>query len=154
MAALTACKASGEGEAVSTDGSKTTARLSAGKVLDGCGVAAVLNTEDRQVFIAIGYVDRYERWVTFQLDDLPGSLHRYSVSKQAGAGAIFEDALALSIKDEFSLYVMPEAFNTEAALQRTVWETLNDNEVVFRTEERASAEDDWRPVISYSLTRR
>jgi len=141
------------GEALFADGCKKSARLAAGKVLDGCGVAAMLKTGDQQLFMALGYVDRYEHWINFQLDDLSGSRHRYSVSKQAGAGAVFEEAPALSIKDEFSLYVTPEAFNTEPALKRTVWETLSETEIVLRNEERKRVDDEWRMTVTYSLIR-
>ena len=143
-----------EGEATLPDGSKKSTSFIAGKVLDGCGVAAVLNTDGKRVFIAIGYVDRYEHWVAYELDDLPGSLHRYSVSEKAGAGASFEVAPALSIKDEFSLYVTPEAFNTETALERTVWDNLSENELTFRKQKRESIESDWETAEAYSMMRR
>lgn len=129
------------------------ASLAAGKVIDGCGVMAVLNDGKRRTLFLIGYHPRFEHWVIYRLDDKPGTGHSYLVSKQAGEGAVFEEAPALAIKDEFAPYLRPASFETDGARRRLVWETLSDNEIVFREEARRQGRG-WETSKSYRFMRR
>lgn len=141
------------GTASDANGAESPVRLSAGLGLDGCGVMASLETGDMNAFLAVGYHERAEKWLTYYLDDAPGTTHAYYVSDSAGPGAVFRDAPALTIKDEFAPYNLAEYFEPEDSTRRIVWETMNGSELAFRIETRDSADSDWRPKTAYRLSR-
>ena len=140
------------GTATDANGGQTPARLSAGLGLDGCGVLAALETGEKNAFLAVGYHERAEKWMTYYLDDQPGTTHAYYISDNAGAGAVFQDAPALTIKDEFAPYNLDEYFEPTDSTRRIVWETMNDTELAFRVETRDGASDEWRTKTSYRLS--
>ncbi len=142
-----------EGEARSIDGAVSYAKLAAGKMLDGCSVAMVLETSLVQTFMTLGYVERFNHWVNFRLDSRVGTPHNYYVSETSGAGAVFTEAEALAIKDEFTPYLSSAAFNTDSAHKRTIWDGLGKNEIAFHEEYRDSADGEWYTTITYRLTR-
>ena len=114
----------------------------------------MLESEGARVFAALGYAPRYEHWVMYRLDDRPGTGHAYFVSPDAGEGAAFEEAQALTIKNEFDLYRTSDAFETNGALSRLVWESFSEDELVLRAERREGPEADWALEAEYSLARR
>jgi len=140
------------GTATDANGGETFARLSAGLGLDGCGVMASLAMGEKNAFLAVGYHERAEKWLTYYLDDEPGTTHAYYVSDSAGPGAVFQDAPALTIKDEFTPYTLDEYFEPADSTRRIVWETMNATELAFRVETRDSADGAWRTKTSYRLS--
>ena len=129
------------------------ARLTAGLLLDGCGVAASLQTEEVRTFMTFGFADRFKNWVIFKLDDQPGTAHKYYVSKTMGTGATFVRSSALEIKDEFTPYYNPAHFEPEGALSRMVWTQLDKTTIAFRDEHRSAADTEWQVAREYKLSR-
>jgi hypothetical protein len=127
--------------------------LSAGLALDGCGVIAALETEDKREFLAAGFLERVSKWVIFRLDDQPGTAHAYYVSESAGEGASFGEAAKLAIVDEFTPYQREENFDTSAAARRLVFETLSETSLVLLEETRSGGDDAWRTSARYELQR-
>lgn len=143
-----------QGSASDADGALSLARLSAGVLLDGCGVAAVLESDAGHTFMTFGYHPRLDYWVIYRLDDQPGTTHAYFVSKTAGEGAAFEESSVIKIKDEITPFVAEETFDTSTALRRTVWMTMNENEIAFTEETRGEPTEEWRVATEYRLQRR
>ncbi len=129
-------------------------KFAAGRLLDGCGLAAVLQEPGKRTFMTFGYADRYESWVTYRLDDIPGTTHTYRVSAIAGNGATFEEASKLPIVDEFTPYYLMDSFRAADALKRTVWVSIESDRIEFREESRNSASGTWQIDWSYELYRR
>ena len=129
------------------------ATMSAGKVVDGCGVAALLDDGETKTLFLIGYLSRLERWVMYRLDNQPGTPHSYYVSKEAGAGAVFEEAPNLTIKNEFDPYITDDSADTSAATRRYVWEVLGDDGVTLREEVKGASDRAWDRVWEYELTK-
>ena len=142
-----------EGSANDADGAVSIASFSAGVLLDGCGVAAVLENKGVRTFMTFARHPRLDYWVSYRLDDQPGTTHAYFVSNEEGAGAVFEESPPAKIQDERMPFVVKDGFDTSAALRRTVWVTMSDDEIRFREELRPSIEDDWQLVAEYLLTR-
>lgn len=143
-----------EGEAVNGAGEAATAMFSAGLALDGCGLIGVIDAHNVKTLVAAGYHQRFEKWVIYQLDNQPGTAHRYFVSGDAGAGAEFVEAADLAIKDEFTAYNEQAHYEPEAPLSRLVWSVVTDEEVQFRIESRASSAAEWSADVRYYLRRR
>ena len=141
------------GTASNVDGVATPVRLSAGLALDGCGVLASLETEQKTAFLALGYFERFSKWVTYYLDDQPGTTHAYYVASSAGDGAVFNHAPALTVKDEFTAYNLDEYFEPTDSSRRISWETISDGELVFREETRDGANGAWTAKTTYRLAR-
>ncbi|MFC2954117.1 hypothetical protein ACFOOP_19425 [Marinicaulis aureus] len=136
------------------DGVETPVRFSAGLVLDGCGVLAALETQNRREILAVGYYDRFEKWVIFRLDDQPGTTHSYFVSDVAGDGAVFAEADKLAIVDEFAPYLREESFEAASAHRRLMFERIGEQELVLREENRSGDAESWSLKAEYHLTRR
>lgn len=143
-----------QGTRSDASGNSDPVKFAAGRLLDGCGVAAVLQEPEKRTFMTFGYADRYESWVTYRLDDTPGTTHAYRVSPAGGEGAVFEEAAALPIVDEFTPYYLSDSFRPTNALRRTVWGSIEEGRIEFREEQRARETDDWQMLYSYELRRR
>ncbi len=141
------------GTAMGTNGDAKPVRFSAGLALDGCGVLASLETEEKTAFLTFGFLERTQKWVIYYLDDRPGTLHRYFVADAAGAGAVFEHAPALSISDEFTVYGLDENFEPENSTQRIVWEEMSDTALTIHEETRAGIDAPWQKKTTYRLSR-
>ncbi len=134
---------SGESQAIS---------MQAGRLLDGCAVALVVNVEDgRQVFSTLSFEPRSGNWVMFTLDNRPGVGHGYFWSPVPGTGAVFHHAPALSIKNDQDLYVLDENFDENAALTRLVWLKVASGEIVIERQGRPSEDEHWETSSTYSL---
>lgn len=143
-----------EGTATDADGAQTPAKLSVGKVLDGCGVAMMLDTSRLHTFMTFGYAEQFTHWVNFRLDSRRDTPHRYYVSETSGAGAVFTEAQALSIKDEFTPYLTSASFNIDAAQRRTIWDAFGEDEIIFHDEIRDSADEAWSTTVTYQMMRK
>ncbi|MEO1243293.1 MAG: hypothetical protein AAFX54_15390 [Pseudomonadota bacterium] len=141
------------GTSTDANGGETSARLSAGLGLDGCGILASLETDEKKAFLAVGYHERAKKWLTYYLDDRPGTTHAYYVADKAGEGAVFQNAPALTIKDEFTAYNLEEYFEPQDSTRRIVWEMISDTALAFREETRDGADDEWITETTYRLTR-
>lgn len=142
-----------EGAANDADGAVSIARFSAGVLLDGCGVAAVLENEGVRTFMTFARHPRLDYWVSYRLDDQPGTAHAYFVSNVAGEGSVFEETAAATIKEDQTPFIVEQEFDVGAALRRTVWVSLSDEEIRFRDELRESVDVEWQLVAEYLLTR-
>jgi len=129
------------------------ARFAAGDILDGCGTLAVLDVGDRKLLMTFGYLPVFERHVMMQLDNRPGSPHRYFVATPAEGNLIFEHAPELAIVDEFTPYVTNESFDTRSALERIVVNTADANRLLIEEQHRQTVSDDWISKQRYRLQR-
>ncbi len=136
------------------DGQTSQAAMAAGILLDGCAVAAVLSTNTRRIFTTLAYSDRFERWISYQLDDRPGTAHSYLLSPTAGEDAVFEAAPGLSIVDELTPYSQEESLNTDQALHRRIWQTIAQDRIEFFDEIRTTPSDHWTVSAEYRLQRK
>lgn len=143
-----------EGSANDADGGVSVARFTAGVLLDGCGVAAVLENEGVRTFMTFARHPRLDVWVSYRLDDQPGTPHAYFVSKNAGEGAVFEESAAAKINDERTPFIVEQEFDVSDALRRTVWVGMSESEMHFREERRENNQAEWQLAAEYLLTRR
>ncbi|MEM9617472.1 MAG: hypothetical protein AAF936_05880 [Pseudomonadota bacterium] len=142
-----------EGTATDANGAVSPARFSAGLALDGCGVLGSLELEDKTAFLALGLFERLGKWLTYYLDDRPGTTHTYYVADKAGEGAVFRNAPALTIKDEFAPYNLEEYFEPADSTRRIVWEMISETALAFREETRIGVNDEWAVTTTYRLMR-
>ncbi len=131
----------------------SSATFAAGVLIDGCGVAGVLDANSIKTFITFGYVDRYEHWLSYSLDGRKTTPHRYMIAARAGDVTTFTEAPDLTIKDEFALFSGPEFLDTSAALARRTLEAHDDDTLLIREERRASADKPWMLELTYRLQR-
>ena len=134
-------------------GVETPARLTVGKLLDGCAVAGVLErpSDGFKRFVAWSYSPAFGAWIEFHLDDAPGAVHSYRLALAAGPDAVFTEAPDLAIKDDITPMVTRESFDTEAGAERTTWRALGDDAIEFDEETRSG--DAWTTSVSYRLSR-
>ncbi len=142
------------GTVVDAAGDESHATFAAGVLIDGCGVAGVLDAESVKSFITFGYMDRYEHWLSYSLDSRKAARHQYMIAAHGGEVTTFTEAPDLTIKDEFAPFAGPEFLETSAALARRTWEMRGDDKLVIRDERRASADDPWMLELTYRLERR
>jgi hypothetical protein len=136
------------------NGSEAPVSLSAGRLLDGCAVASILLHDDgRRVFSATGYIPRLQKWITYQLDNQPGTGHRYSWSNTAGAGAEFNAVPSLAIIDEFTPFLAPDTFTRDIPRQRTIWSVFEQDRLSFEEQSRDSVNGPWKTDATYRLQR-
>ena len=134
-------------------GQESQAEFAAGVVVDGCGVAGVLDADSVKTFVTFGYVDRYEHWYSYSLDNRKGTGHMYMVAAQADDTTTFTEAPELAIRDELTLFSGPEFLGTSEGLARRSWNMADDDTLVIREERRRSADDAWTLERTYRLQR-
>jgi hypothetical protein len=139
---------------VATPTGSTSARFSAGRLLDGCAIAGVFAREGHREFAAWSYSPAFGVWTQLRLDDRPGTTHRYFVSESAGQGAEFVEAPDLAIRDDMTAFLDPANFDTTTGLRRTVFRKYAGARLVIAEETRDAPGDAWRELAVYSLTRR
>ncbi len=130
------------------------ATLTAGRMLDGCATMAVLYHADTgfRALHTYSYSDVLAHWVEFRLDNQPGTRHSYRVTSDAQPTS-FEDAEQLVLQNETERYLSRERFTTEAALTRTLFETMTDSDLVIVDQVRASVDAEWTDERRYVLAR-
>jgi len=142
------------GKVFYADGRILPVSLFAGRFLDGCGLASVMSVEGGvSVFTATAYAPKLEQWVTYTLDDQPGTRHRYYWSPTASQGAVFNEAPALAIENEFELYVLPENFDEAAARTRRIWNEMGPDDIVIEDQARSSTDENWTTAATYTFER-
>ncbi len=134
-------------------GDSPAVRFTAGEILDGCGLLAVLDVDDEKRLMTFGYLSRFDRHVMMLLDSRPGSPHRYFVATASEDNLVFEDAPGLAIADEFAPYLTNQAFDTQSALTRIVVNTSNANQLLIEEQRRPSESDDWIRERGFRLRR-
>lgn len=139
---------------VTATGETSAATLTAGRMLDGCATMAVVFHSDTgfRALHTYSYSDALAHWVEFRLDNQPGTRHSYRVTPDAEPMA-FEDAEQLVLQNETERYLSQERFTTEAALTRTVFETMTEDELVIAEQVRENVEADWVDERRYELSR-
>lgn len=143
-----------EGTLTDQSGARQRSKLTAGKMLDGCAIAAVLEDQGRRTFMTFAYADIFGYWFNYRLDDQPGSAHTYYLSKAVGSGATFDHAPELAISDEFTQYVSKDILSELTPMSRSVYETISDNRLIWREESRQAPGRDWQTMRRYDLRRR
>ena len=137
-----------------SDGSEQSLTMHAGRLLDGCAVAVVVNLEDgRKIFSTLSYVTQREKWIMFTLDNRPGVGHAYFWSPVAGQGAEFHHGPGLAIANDQELYVTDENFDEEAAESRLVWQTLESDRIVIENQQRTADDREWKTASTYTFER-
>ncbi|WP_421787106.1 hypothetical protein [Hyphobacterium sp.] len=141
------------GIAVSADGTEQPARLTAGRMLDGCAIAAVFERPEAGYRSATfwSWSPVVERWYGLYLNNRPGEGHRYYVSESAGEGAQFRLNPAAAIPDGTTPFIAGWRADTVGSPQRVTWVELNAERLVFRIEVRPDAETDWALAREYRL---
>ncbi|MEE2567088.1 hypothetical protein [Hyphobacterium marinum] len=141
------------GEAVSANGDVEPARFTAGHMLDGCAIAGVIERPESgyRGLLAWSYTPILQRWIAFYLNNTPRSPHLYFASETAGEGASFFQLPAV-IADERTPFITNARAGEDTARARTVWETLNEAELVWRVEYRGQ-DGNWQPYITYRFAR-
>jgi hypothetical protein len=136
------------------DGSSEPVTLHAGRLLDGCALAMVVNIEGGlSIFSTLSYEPRSGNWVMYTLDNRPGVGHVYFWSPVSGSGATFHHAPALSIDNDRELYVVDENFDADAAQTRLVWQKVESDEIVIENQRRKEQDRSWSTVSTYSFIR-
>ncbi len=140
---------------VERDGTASPARLTIGRMLDGCAVAGVLDhiSDGHKRFIAWSYSSTFGSWVEFSLDNAPGSTHAYRLANSVGRDAVFTQAPGLAIKDDMTAFLAREAFDTSAANSRTVWREVSADTLVFEEQLRPTPDAQWETAARYELLR-
>ena len=118
-------------------------RLTAGKAQDGCSIVIVIEVAGVRTLKTLAYADFYEAWFEFRLDDRQSSKHSYFVSKGTAGEAPFVEAESLNIEDEFTHFITAEKMANLNPLRRSVWETIDNSEIVWREDVRQSTDDAW-----------
>jgi hypothetical protein len=142
------------GSVTKADGTSRALTMHAGRLLDGCAVAVVVNIEDgRKILSTLAYVPKENRWVMFTLDNRPGIGHVYFWSPVAGEGATFHHGPALTIDNDQELYVLDENFDEAAADIRLVWQEAGPDEIVIENQQHPAQDQGWRTVSTYTFKR-
>lgn len=143
------------GEATDAQGAQIPVTMSVGKVLDGCGVISILNHhQGRRVFAVTGYAPRFEKWISYVLDDQPDTNHSYLWAAGGAEQFVFQDAPTLDIVDEYTPIMSDDTFDPDASRRRTVWHRLEDTELAFTLQTRTDAQAPWTTAMTYSLKRK
>lgn len=131
------------------------ARLTAGRLLDGCAVVGVVahETSGFKRLIAWSYSSLFGAWASLRLDNRPGSPHSYEIASEAGSEAVFVEAPSLAIANEQDRYMIPAGFDTSRALTRTRWTSFTNVEVSFEEDARDAPDAEWRTTARYALRR-
>ena len=141
------------GTATDATGDESYATFAAGILVDGCGVAGVLDAKSIKTFVTFGYVDRYEHWLSYSLDSREATPHRYMIAAHADNETTFTEAPDLAIKDELTLFSGTEFLDTSQGLARRIWKFVGDDKLLIRDEQRASSVDPWTLALAYRLQR-
>lgn len=141
------------GTALSPDGTQETARITAGQMLDGCGIIVAFERPDSsyRALTFWSWSPRLERWFAMYLNNQPGLGHRYYSAATAGAGVSFQLNPDVSIVDAETPYINHAQDDLTDSLQRIRWLEISDNELVFRVDRRRSANEDWQMAREYRV---
>ncbi|WP_420433113.1 hypothetical protein [Hyphobacterium sp.] len=143
------------GTAVADDGSEQPAHLTAGRMLDGCAIAAVFERPEADYRAATfwSWSPVVGRWYGLYLNNQPGDGHRYYVSETAGEGAEFRLNPAAAIPDGEAPFISGWRADTSGSLQRVEWVEIAADRLVFRIETRPDADSVWALAREYRLDR-
>lgn len=133
------------GLAVAADGEEQPARITAGRMLDGCAVVAVFERPEAGYRSATfwSWSPAVQRWNALYLSNQRGENHRYYVGGTAGEGAAFHLNPAAVIPDQETPFIVGWRGNPATSLQRIQWVELNENALRFRVETRADPDAEW-----------
>ncbi|WP_417493555.1 hypothetical protein [Maricaulis sp.] len=134
------------------NGEPVNGHLDAGRLLDGCAIAGVLDISGRETFLAWSWSSMLQLWTQFSLSDAPGERHRYAIASSGGEGAVFFDAPGATIASPTENYYAGLRGAPAAALDRWVWQRLDAEGAVIVQERRASPEADWTTASTYTLS--
>ena len=144
-----------EGDWMVTSDSGAEGRFRAGRMLDGCGVAGVMEFGGREYFRAWAWSPVFSRWVQFTLSDIPGERHVYAVAREAGEGAVFTAAPGATIESASHDYWVPLLSAEQNGLQRTIWRVVEADRTEVDMQSRPDADSqEWTTFMTLTFERR
>jgi len=143
------------GTAVSGDGSVEPARLTAGRMLDGCGIAVAFERPEAgyRAVTFWSWSPVVERWFALYLNNQPGQGHRYYSAQSAGEGVAFNLHPGVNIVDGETPYITNARDDISGSLQRFEWTSIDSEQIVFRVETRESEIAPWQLRREYRMAR-
>lgn len=143
------------GRALSADGSVERARVTAGRMLDGCGIAVAFERPEAGYRAATfwSWSPVVDRWFVLYLNNQPGQGHRYYAAHTAGEGTAFNLHPDVNIVDAETPYITNARNDISGSLQRMTWTTISDAEIAFRVETRANENAPWELRREYRMDR-
>lgn len=143
------------GSAISPDGSEETAHITAGRMLDGCGLIVAFERPQSgyRSLTFWSWSPQIERWFVLYLNNQPGQGHRYYSAQTAGEGIAFHLNPAVNIIDAETPYLIHAQDDLSGSLQRIRWLEISDDGLTFRIDTRGAADDDWQMRREYSVQR-
>ncbi|GJL97582.1 MAG: hypothetical protein DHS20C06_13990 [Hyphobacterium sp.] len=144
------------GTAVSSNGSEEPAQVTAGQMLDGCGVAVAFERPESGYRAATfwSWSPVVERWFALYLNNQPGQGHRYYSAQTAGEGVAFNLHPDVNIVDGETPYITNARNDISGSLQRIVWSQIEPGRISFRVETRQDENTDWTLRREYRMERR
>jgi len=135
------------------DGTATTGRFEAARMLDGCAVGGLMMMDGHETLLIWSWSPILQHWVQFSLTDRPGERHSYAIARAGGEGADFHTAPDLVIASYQANFY--DGFRTfiPSALARWRWSSMTDDRVTIDAETRLDSEADWSAAGTYTLTR-
>jgi len=143
------------GAAASADGSEQAAWVTAGRMLDGCGVAVVFERPEAgyRSLTFWSWSPLVERWFALYINNQPGQGHQYYSAQTAGEGVPFDYHPGVNIVDGETPYLTHAQDDLSGSVQRIQWSEIGDNEIVFRVEARNPENSDWQLRREYRMQR-
>lgn len=141
------------GIAVNATGESQPASITAGRMLDGCGIVAVYQRPEAGYRSAVFYSwsPALERWYGLYLNNQRGENHRYYVGESAGEGSEFRLNPEVAIQGEEATYINHAQDDVSDSLQRLTWVEMGPDRVVFRVETRSAPDSAWILRWEYRL---
>lgn len=152
--ALNGIEGDWSGTALSPDGTREPARVTATRMLDGCGLLVVFERADSgyRSLTFFSYTPIFQRWIGLYLNNQPGEGHRYYVADHAGESEWFGSLPSVAIRDETTPFIANARADLIEPAAQIGWTTLEENRAVFRVETRDD-EGDYAMRREYELTR-
>ena len=143
------------GTATSPDGSEEAARITAGQMLDGCGVMVAFERPESgyRSLTFWSWSPQLERWFALYLNNQPGQGHRYYSAATAREGTSFNLNPGVAIVDAETPYINHAQDDLTDSLQRIRWLEISETELVFRVDYRISEISEWQMSREYRVER-
>ncbi|WP_394692174.1 hypothetical protein [Hyphobacterium sp.] len=143
------------GTATSPDGTVEASRITAGQMLDGCGVMVAFERPESgyRSLTFWSWSPQLERWFALYLNNQSGQGHRYYSAATASEGASFNLNPGVAIVDAETPYINHAQDDLTDSLQRIGWLEISETELVFRVDWRSSANTEWQMSREYRVER-
>jgi hypothetical protein len=143
------------GTAVSSTGLVEPAQVTAGQMLDGCGVVVAFERPESGYRAATFWSlsPLVERWFVLYLNNQPGQGHRYYSAQTADEGVGFNLHPGVNIVDGETPYISNARDDISGSLQRIVWSEIEDSKISFRVDTRQNGDAEWQMHREYRMER-